>query len=90
MFPIKNVLKQDVLFPLLFNFALEYTIRRIQVNQDDLKLNGTHQFFIYADDVNIFGKSKHTVEKKTEALVFASKETGLEVNASKTKYVVMS
>jgi hypothetical protein len=44
MLPIRNGLKQgDALSPLIFNFALDYTIRRIQVNQDGLKLNGTHQ-----------------------------------------------
>ena len=76
--------------PLLFNFALEYTIRRVQVIQDGLKLNGTHQFLVYADDVNILGGSVHTIKEKAEALVVASKEIGLEVNADKTNYMVMS
>jgi len=45
---------------------------------------------VYADDVNILEGSVHTIEKNTEALVVASKESGLEVNADKIKYMVMS
>ena len=79
----------DARSPLLFNFALEYAIRRVQLNQDGLKLNGTHQLLAYADDVNILGRSVHTVKKNAEALVAATKEIGLEVNAYKTKYMTM-
>jgi len=90
MFPITNGLKQiDALSPVLFNFSLEYAVRRVQVNQDGLKLNGTHQLLVYADDVNILGGSVHTVKKNAEALVVATKEIGLEVNADKTKNMII-
>ena len=61
-----------------------------QVNQDGLKLNGTHLLLAYADDINIFGGNAHTIKKKKEALLLASKESGPEENAEKTKYMVMS
>jgi hypothetical protein len=91
IFPIRDGMKQgDVLLPLLFNFALECTIRRVQVHQDGLKLNGTHQLLAYVNDVNILGGSVYIVKEKVEALVVASKEIGLEENADKNKYMVMS
>ena len=75
---------------MLFNFALEYAIRRVQVNQDGLKLNGTHQLLAYADDINTLGGSIHTLKQNAEALVAATREIGLEVSADITKYLVMS
>ena len=60
------------------------------MNEDGLQLDGTHELMVYADDVNILGGSVHTIKKNTETLVVASKETGLDVNADKTKYMVMS
>jgi len=45
---------------------------------------------VYADDVNILEGSMYTVKKNTNALVVGNKETGLEVNADKTKYMVIS
>jgi hypothetical protein len=51
---IRNGLKQlEVLWPLLFNFGLEYYIRKIHENHMKLKLNGTYQLLAYADDVNL-------------------------------------
>ena len=63
MFLIKNGLKQDAISSLFFYFALEYAVRMFQVNQDGLKLNGTHQLMVYADDVTVLDGSVHTIKK---------------------------
>jgi hypothetical protein len=74
---------------ILTNSPLEYANRSVQVNQDGLKLNDTHHLLAYADD-NILVGRVHTVKEKAEALVVATKETGLEVNADKTKNMIMT
>jgi hypothetical protein len=62
---IQQVVKEgDALWPLFFNFTLEYAIRRVQVNQDGLKLNSTHQLLSYADDINILDRSVCTIQNK--------------------------
>jgi hypothetical protein len=81
---IKNGLKQRyALSPLLFTFALKYTISRVQVKQDGSKLNGTHQHLVYADDDNILGGRVRTLKRITEGLVVASRENILLTNATK-------
>jgi hypothetical protein len=67
MFPVRNALKQgDALSPVLFNFAVEYAIRRVQVIQNGFKLNVTDHLLVYANDFNILGWSIHTTKKKAE------------------------
>jgi hypothetical protein len=91
MFIFYNGLKQgDALSPLLYNFALEYAISKVQENQMGLKLNGTHQLLAYADDVNLLGDNIDTLENHKETLIDASKKVGLEINVEKTKCMLLS
>jgi hypothetical protein len=66
-FPIQNGLIQgDALSPLLFNFALEHAIWKVQENQVGLKQNGAHQLLAYADDANLLEDNIGTIKKNTE------------------------
>jgi hypothetical protein len=81
-FPIQNGLKQgNALSPLLFNFALEYAIKKVHENQVSLELNGTHQLLVYADDDNLLGNSVKTIKENSETLLEACRDVGLEINA---------
>jgi hypothetical protein len=75
---------------MLFDFDLENVIRKVQENQAGLKLNGTHQLLAYADDVNLLRHNIDTIKKNPETLIDASKEVGLEINAEKIKYMLLS
>jgi sorting nexin-29 len=90
-FPIQNGLKQgDALSPLLFNFALQYATRKVLEDEIGLEFSGTHQLLVYADDVNLLGDSVNSIKENTESLLEANGDVGLEINAEKTKYMIMS
>jgi hypothetical protein len=55
-----------------------------------LKLNGTHQLLVYTDDVNLLGENIGSMNINTETLTYASKEVDLQVNAEKTKYMLLA
>jgi hypothetical protein len=88
-FPIQNGLKQAYALLPLLNFALEYAIRKVLEHHVGLKLSGTHQLLVYADDENLLGDNIGTIKKNTESLIDASKEVDLEVNTENTKHMLL-
>jgi hypothetical protein len=62
----------------------------VHENQVGLELNGTHKVLVYTHNVNLLGDNIDTIKKNTETLIDAGKEVGLEVNAEKTKYMLLS
>jgi hypothetical protein len=84
------VLIRVPLSTLLFNFALECAIRKVQENKVELKFYGTHQLQVDVDDVNLLGYNIDIIEKSTEILIHASKEVALDAHTENSKYVLLS
>jgi hypothetical protein len=70
----------NALTPLIYNFAIEYTISKVHENQVGLKFNEIHQLLVYIDEVNRLGDIVDVVKKNTQTLIDASEEVGLDAN----------
>ena len=76
----------DVSAP-LFNFTLEYAIRKVQKTNLELDINATHQVLIYVDDVNLIGVDIRIIERNADVLLKYCTNIGSTVNRGKTKYM---
>lgn len=85
-----GVRQGDGLSATLFNFALEIVIRRAHLNNTGTILHKSSQVLAYADDIDLIGRRKATVEEAFQSLEEASNTVGLQSNIDKTKYMRMS
>ena len=75
------------LSPLIFSFALEYPVTKLQETRLRLDMKGTNQALAYVDDVNLIGDDIRTIERNADVLLNACKNICLAVNTWKTKYM---
>ena len=75
-FSVENSLKQGNVSPLLFNFTVEYTIRKIQETNLGLDMNDTRQVWTYANDENLIGDDISATGRNANMLLYACKNVG--------------
>jgi len=89
-FEVKSGLKRgDALSPILFNLVLEKVVRDVEENRL-MEINGDMTMLAYADDVVVLGNSRQEVAHTVEKLIASSRNMGLLINETKTKYMFMA
>lgn len=86
-FEVKTGLKQgDALSPMLFNLALEKTIREMQKEPTGITIGIRKiQVLGFADDLNILGSSLNDTKRTAHILEQAAGKVGIKINREKTK-----
>ena len=85
-FKVKEGLRQgDPLSPILFNCALEYVVRKANLNRSGLLYHKSHQCLAFADDVAILTRSRTALHKAMVNLEEEAQKMGLQINEDKTK-----
>jgi hypothetical protein len=77
---IQSGLVQHTLLQFIFNFALEYVIRKVQKTGDIEMLTETQQFQVDVDDDSLLGKKINAIKKNVVPLLDTSDDVDLEVN----------
>jgi hypothetical protein len=75
----------ETIYHQCFQLRFIYTINTVHENKSKLEMNRTHQFLVCAHDVNLLGQNINIIQKNTEALLDASKEAGVGVNAEEAR-----
>jgi Flp pilus assembly CpaE family ATPase len=78
----------DSLSTLLFNLCIEKIIRNVIINPGETIFSGTRQYLAYADDVVILGRSEACIKKTLEDMAAITHQIGLQMNDTKTKYMI--
>ena len=90
-FETKNGVKQgDNLAPLIFNIAIEKILQMAGYDKNSSIFIKSFQVLAYADDLVLIGRNENILKEKFMAIASAAKQFGLEINASKTKYMQLS